>query len=224
MKRTRIKICGIRTIEAALAAAAGGADAIGLVFVEKSPRCVDVATAAAIIESLPAFVEPVGLFADTPLETIRKITSALHMTTIQMHGRETPDDVLAALPLRVIKALPFGEDKDVQTWHRWRTGVANVSALLVDSPPPVDSTITGGHGEVFDWNAMAASEHHQRIAGMAPIILAGGLTPRNVAQAIRTVAPYGVDVSSGVESSRGIKDLAKIHAFCDAVHDADAHH
>lgn len=222
MKRTRIKICGIRTIEAALAAAASGADAIGLVFVEQSPRCVTLDAAAAIIEALPAFVEPIGLFADAPVETIRRITSQLHMRTIQMHGKETYEDVLAVTPLRVIKALPFGMDVHGKEWHHWRSGVANVSALLVDSPPPVDSTITGGHGEVFDWNAMAASEHHQRLAGMAPIILAGGLTPRNVLQAIRTVVPYAVDVSSGVESSRGVKDLAKIRAFCDAVQQADA--
>ena len=221
MKRTRIKICGIKTIEAALAAADAGADAIGLVFVEKSARCVDMDTAAAIIQALPAFVEPIALFADASLEHIKEVTRQLHIGSIQMHGSETPQQVAAAQPLRVIKALPFNVQLDPDTLHHWRSQVANVSAVLVDSPPPADAQVTGGHGESFDWNAMAKSTSKQRTAGLAPIILAGGLTPSNIAQAIRTVEPYAVDVSSGVESGRGIKDLTKIKDFCDAVRKAD---
>lgn len=222
MKRTRIKICGIRTIESALAAAAAGADAIGLVFVEKSVRYIDLETAAAIIQALPAFVQPIGLFADAPAQQIKDIAAKLNLGTIQMHGSETPQDVAAVSPLRVIKALPFDQQLDNQTLHDWRSQIANISAVLVDSPPPADAQVTGGHGESFDWHAMAKSTSKQRTAGLAPIILAGGLTPSNITQAICTVEPYAVDVSSGVESGRGVKDLNKIKLFCDAVRKADA--
>lgn len=223
MSRTRIKICGINTPEAALAAAQAGADAIGLVFVERSPRHVTIEQASAIIAALPAFVQPVGLFCDESTQKILDVAHELSLHAVQLHGRETPEDVMALSPLAVIKAVAFDQDQaqQAQVLKQWRSEVANVAAVLVDAPPPVDAQITGGHGQSFDWNAMASSSSSHRAAGLAPIILAGGLTPRNVAQAIRTIEPYAVDVSSGVESSRGVKDLAKIRSFCEAVRDAD---
>lgn len=223
MGRTRIKICGIRTPEAALASVDAGADSIGLVFVQGSPREVSVEEALAIVESLPAMVEPVALFANESSGRILSIARQLSLRTVQLHGRERVEDVLALAPLRVIKAVAFEPDTFQDTLAIWRSGPANVAAILVDAPPPPDSAqVTGGHGQSFDWNSLAQAREQGLFDDLTPLVLAGGLKPENVEQAIRTTRPYAVDVSSGVESSRGVKDVALIHAFCAAVRQADA--
>ncbi len=204
MTRTRIKICGVRDTDTARAAADARADAVGLVFVDSSPRCVDKATAARVVASLPPFVEPVGLFVDTSAGDIREVCGATGIRTVQLHGRE-PLAVLDGLAgLRVIRALPFDPDKigDALKWD----ADARVSSLLFDAAQ-------GGSGEAIDWHGLAAAAH----GFSKPLILAGGLTPDNVAQAVSVVRPYAVDVSSGVESSRGVKDAGLIRAFCEAV-------
>ncbi|MEM0914766.1 MAG: phosphoribosylanthranilate isomerase [Planctomycetota bacterium] len=208
--RTRIKICGLSTLATARAAVDAGADAVGFVFAEGSPRLVDPGKAAMIVSKLPAFVEPVGLFVNTPVNQIAAIADQTRITTVQLHGDEGPD---AALQLsrrfRVVKALPH----DAKLIDRWR-GISHCVALLIDAPR-VKGELTGGTGRTHDYSALGAMDR----TGLPPIILAGGLTPDNVAGAIAAAKPYGVDVSSGVEfpDRPGEKDVDRITAFCAAV-------
>ncbi|MFW6060322.1 MAG: phosphoribosylanthranilate isomerase [Phycisphaeraceae bacterium] len=218
MPRTRIKICGITTVEAAQTAAAAGADAVGLMFAEGSPRTIDMAQAQRIAAALPAFVEPVGVFLNQSIDFVRDVAARLPLRTVQLHGHETPTEAAALAPLRVIKALSFDDGLDAAL-APWR-GCANLAALMFDAPPPERATLTGGHGTAFDWDALAALKQRGALDELPPIVLAGGLTPDNVAEAIATVQPYGVDVSSGVESARGVKDPGKIVAFCEAARGA----
>jgi len=214
MPRTRIKICGIKDPETALAALDAGADAVGLVFVEKSPRHVTVEQAKAIVNALPNDAITVGLFVDMPGQTMRRIMDDAGLTVAQLHGHESIDDLdeLAGYP--AWKAMPFDEQfqRVASTWDH----DPRVEALLVDTPPTGE--LTGGSGIAFDWAGLAGVKNNLA----KPIILAGGLTPDNVGEAIRVVRPYAVDVSSGVESSRGVKDVRKIKAFCEAVRQADS--
>jgi phosphoribosylanthranilate isomerase len=221
MLRTRIKICGITDVEAAQAAAAGGADAIGLVFVEASPRRVTIERARAILDALPATIDPIGLFADQAPAEVSAIADELHLRTVQLHGSETLDDVAALAPRRVVKALHFDEDFAEQLLAQWLPAPANLAALLWDTPPD-EGAIPGGSGRTFHWEALASLLHDNDHASAPPTMLAGGLDAHNVAEAIRAVRPFAVDVSSGVEQQRGQKDPATIAAFCRAVHQADA--
>lgn len=213
MSRSRIKICGIRDADTALAAFEHGADAIGLVFVEQSPRCVTPEQAKAIVQALPKDAITVGLFVDSPAETMRRIMDSVGLTIAQLHGHESIDDMDALAGYPVWKALPFDEEFPTiaSTWDH----DPRVEALLIDTPPT--GGLTGGSGITFDWAGLSEIKHHFA----KPIILAGGLTPDNVGQAIRTVKPFAVDVSSGVESSRGVKDIEMIKAFCEAVRQSD---
>jgi len=209
MTRTRIKICGIKEPDDALAAADAGASWIGLVFVKESPRYVSVAQARAIADALPPSVTPVGLFANHRADEVNRITTEVGLDTVQLHGRE-PSRILDKLKnLNVIRAMAFG-GKTFANYVEWDND-DRVHFLLLDSPP-VDG-LSGGSGEVFDWKALAA----RRTSFYSPFFLAGGLTPDNVAEAIDVVRPFAVDVSSGVESSRGVKDVGLIEAFCEAV-------
>lgn len=207
-RRTRIKICGIRDAAAARAAADAGADAIGMVFVPRSPRHVTMDQAREILAALPAFVEAVGLFVDKPIEQVLDIAHDLCLGAVQLHGSETPAEIAELVPLRVIKSLPFSADLPSQL-PQWRAACG----VLIDTPS-LGAELPGGGGRVFDWAALAAMK-------LDSIVLAGGLTPDNVGQAVRTVHPYAVDVSSGVESSRGVKSHDLIRRFCDAVRAAD---
>ena len=220
--RTRIKICGIRTAEAARAAVDAGADAVGLVFVEASPRHVTVEQARAVVAALPAFVEAVGLFVDTAADDIRSTCNAVGITSVQLHGKESPADVVALTGLRVLKALSFDAANFAATLSEWKPVFSRLGGVLFDAPPPTAGDLPGGSGIQFDWNALAALQQTGAFADAPPMILAGGLTPENVGSAIAKLHPFAVDVSSGVESSRGVKDLTKIAAFCEAVRDADA--
>ena len=222
-RRTRIKVCGVRDAATAEAAVRAGADAVGLVFVAASPRAVDVDAARRVVAALPAFVEPVGLFVDEDPGRIMEVATALSLRTVQLHGRETPGHVAELAPLRVIKALAFGEAGEAAaTLGMWtHSRPANLAAVLFDAPPPPDAATTGGTGRTFDWRGLARLEAEGALADLPPVILAGGLTPANVAEAIGIVKPYAVDVSSGVESSKGVKDTGKIEAFCRAVRSMD---
>ncbi len=220
MPRTRIKICGLRSLEDALCAADAGADAAGFVFVERSPRCVTAAQVAAIVKHLPAFVEPVALFADASSEQVRMVCDATGIRTVQLHGHEDRAYVRSLRGYRVIKAINFGDEGRKMWLERATYESCSVVGLLVDAPAddatPQAAGLTGGGGKPFDWAALASLDR----AMLPPLILAGGLTSSNVAQAIATVHPFAVDVSSGVESARGVKDHAKIRAFCAAVQHA----
>ena len=222
MPRTRIKICGISNLDTARACVDAGADAIGLVFVSKSPRCVDNLTASRIADALPAFVEPVGLFCNHSSVAVSRTARGCGLRTVQLHGREDPDQVrdLGAF-LRVIKALPFDpETAPVHLRDYRHTGAA---ALLWDTPPAPDAALTGGSGHAFDWQSFAEFTRAHRRPADPPFILAGGLDADNVGDAIRATAPYAVDTSSGVESIPGIKDLRKLEAFCAAVQSGQSH-
>lgn len=223
MPRTRIKICGVRDAPTALAAAAAGADAVGLVFVDQSPRVVDTETARAIATALPAFVEPVGLFSDAPADAVRDTCATAGLRTVQLHGAEGADYINQLPGLRILKALPFATDTLSEALASLGPALPRIAGLLLDTPPAADAKITGGSGHAFDWPALADVKRAGLFDDLPPIILAGGLTPDNVAEAIRVVRPYAVDVSSGVEAERGVKDPAKIAAFCRAVREAENH-
>ena len=203
--RTRVKICGITRPVDALAAAAAGADAIGLVFAEGSPRCISVDQARAICAALPPFITVVGLFVDATVERIRTVLGQVPLALLQFHGRETPEQC-RVYGRPYIKAIHIAVvDPQIQLQVR---KYGDAAGFLLDTYSP---EAAGGTGQVFDWRR--APRDLDR-----PLILAGGLTPANVADAIKQVQPYAVDVSSGVEQSKGIKDAAKIAAFLRSVY------
>lgn len=220
-RRTRIKICGIRDVNTALAAVHAGADAIGLVFVEKSPRCVTIEQAREIVRELPAFVQPIALVSDASTDLIYDITDRAGIQTVQLHGHEAPEfvDELNGIE-SLIKALPFSRDTIGQTLDTWLQVAPRLKAFLWDTPPRSATDLRGGSGHTLDWEGLRECVISNEQA-MPVHILAGGLTPENVGQAIRVVQPFAVDVSSGVESSRGVKDVEKIRAFCAAVRAAE---
>jgi phosphoribosylanthranilate isomerase len=205
--RTRVKICGITRVEDGLAAARAGADAVGLVFETRSPRRVGIEQARGIAARLPPFVAVVGLFVDAAPEQVREALGALRLDLLQFHGSETPD-YCRQFAKPFIKAIPMREGVDL---HEAGRAFADAAALLLDTHV---AGIAGGSGQVFDWSRIP----HDLAK---PVILAGGLTPANVAEAVRTVRPYAVDVSSGVEAAKGIKDAGKIAAFIEAVRNAE---
>ncbi len=207
--RTRIKICGVRDAETARAAAEAGADAIGLVFAEGSPRRVTLQEAAEIARAAPAFVAAVGLFVNADPRVVRDAKRSCALSAVQLHGSETERDADACGP-GVIKAIRFDASTIEDELRRW-SRVKAVSAILVDGS-------AGGAGTAFDWSALARAQSE----ATKPIVLAGGLDPENVSEAIRVVRPYAVDVSSGVERERGVKDHARIAAFCAAARAAES--
>jgi len=194
--RTRIKICGIRHLEDALKAVECGADAIGLIFVEKSPRFVSLSEAERIAKSLPAFVTVVGLFMDDDAETVRRTLKSVPLTLLQFHGSETAE-FCEQFDVPYVKVLGMTEQSDIAAFAKKYPGA---KAILLDNEKG------GGTGQSFDWNLVP-----ENLA--VPIILAGGLDPENVALAVETVKPYAVDVSSGVESETAVKDHHKIEQF-----------
>jgi len=204
MSAVRSKICGITRIEDALAAVDAGADAIGLVFYAKSPRAVSVQQARAIIAALPPFVTTVGLFVNASRCELGEILDAVPLDLLQFHGDETPADC-EGYHRPYIKALRVKAGDDIAASCK---AYAGASGILLDT---YVEGVPGGTGEAFDWSLIP-----ERLS--KPIILAGGLTMKNVAEAIAQVHPYAVDVSGGVEQSKGIKDHAKIRAFIQAVH------
>lgn len=208
MSDVRSKICGITRIEDGLAAAAAGADAIGLVFYGKSPRAVSVQQARTIVAALPPFVTTVGLFVDASPCELGEILDAVPLDLLQFHGDETPA-YCEGWRRPYIKALRVkpGDDIGAQI-----DAYAGARGVLLDTFVP---GVPGGTGEAFDWSLVPR-------AASKPIILAGGLTPENVAAAIAQVRPYAVDVSGGVEASKGIKDGEKIKRFMQAVKQATA--
>ena len=228
MTATRIKICGVREIATGKVACDAGADMVGFVFVDASPRCVDAATAKRIAATLPSHVAPVALFVD---ETTTKVSHTLDAidskkAIAQLHGHETIEVAKSLRPRRVIKAIHFNGPESIDAIRQWLQADNTIDQLIIDAPPPTDADadMTGGSGQTFDWHALAAAltQLEQSIPDCRDrVVLAGGLTPDNVAGAIRIVRPGGVDVSSGVESSRGVKNHEKIRAFCDAVRQTD---
>lgn len=195
----KIKICGITNIEDALAAVEAGADALGFVFFEKSPRNILPEQAAAIIRRLPPFVQTVGLFVNEQVAVINSIADRCGLDIVQLHGDETPE-FCTGVKRRVIKAFRVRDQSSLD-----QIGEYDVTACLLDAWSPA---ARGGTGETFNWELAAAA------AASRCIVLAGGLTPENVAEAMAAVRPYAVDVSSGVEIAPGCKDRRKMFEFC----------
>jgi phosphoribosylanthranilate isomerase len=201
--RTRVKICGITRIEDARAAVTAGADAIGLVFWPSSPRALNAEQARAIAATVPPFVAVVGLFVDAAPTAVHEILSRVDLALLQFHGSESPEQC-RSYGRPYIKAISMRDDVNLQAEEK-RFGDA--TGLLLDT---FAAELVGGTGRAFDWSRIPSTR-------TKPIILAGGLMPENVGEAIRRVRPDAVDVSSGVEASKGIKDPKKIAAFMQAV-------
>ncbi len=204
---TRIKICGITRIEDALAAARSGADALGLVFYEKSPRHVSVQLAAQLAAAVPPFVTLVGLFVNASAESVRAVLQAVPLDVLQFHGEEAPA-FCAQFGRPYLKAIRVKAGVDLV---QCAADYGHAQGLLLDAY--VEGT-HGGTGEAFDW---ALIPHNLAL----PVILSGGLHAGNVAAGVKQVRPWAVDVSSGVEAGKGIKDAAKIAAFINEVKQTD---
>jgi phosphoribosylanthranilate isomerase len=207
MNRTRVKICGITRVEDALSAVDAGADAIGLVFYAPSPRCVSIEQAQKIVAAIPPFVSVVGLFVNATTFEIQSVLSQVRLDIVQFHGDETPQDcaqVCAQINLPYYKAVRVKSDTNLL---QYAIDFKAANALLLDT---YSEQAYGGTGHVFDWNLIPKNLPK-------PIILAGGLDANNVMGAIKQMRPYAVDVSGGVELTKGIKDAAKIAAFMQAV-------
>jgi phosphoribosylanthranilate isomerase len=210
-QRTRIKICGVSQEADIEAAVAAGADAVGFVFHPPSVRYLDVDRAAQLARALPPFVTPVGLFVNPPRAAVEAVVAAIPSLVLQFHGDETPEDC-ARFRRPYLRAVRMTAELDLLDWAR-RFGEAQ--GLLLDAH--VEGF--GGGGKAFDWSLVPAgfpAESKRRL------VLSGGLRAANVCAGILRLRPWAVDVSSGVESSRGVKDAAAIRRFCDAVREADA--
>jgi phosphoribosylanthranilate isomerase len=200
---TKVKVCGITRLEDARKAVDAGADALGFVFYSQSPRYIHPDTARTIIDQVAPFVTPVGVFVNATASTIRRIIKTSRVQVIQLHGEEPPE-FCGQFAAKVIKAFRVRERTDIR---KMLSGY-HVDAFLLDAYCP---DAPGGTGRTFSWDVAIEAKRY------GPVILAGGLTPWNVADAIKLVAPYAVDVSSGVESRPGRKDEARIIAFLQRV-------
>jgi len=205
---TRIKCCGMTRVEDALLAARLGADAIGVVLTARSKRRVSIEQARAIAQAMPPFVTTVALFMDDEAAFVREAVEAIEPDLLQFHGAES-DAWCAQFGRRYLKAVAMGEGAAALPGLRHYPGA---TGLLLDGHGLGEA---GGSGKAFDWSLMPRDL-------MQPLVLAGGLTPANVADAMRIAKPWGVDVASGIESSPGIKDPRKLADFIRAVRDADA--
>ena len=203
---TRVKICGITRVEDGLACAQLGADAIGLVFYAPSPRHVSVAQARAIMAALPPFITTVGLFVDAEAAEVKAVLTQLPLDLLQFHGNESPK-FCQSFGRPYLKAMRVKPGLDLV---QYAAQYAQAKGLLLDAHV---EGVAGGTGQSFDWNLIPTNLP-------LPVVLSGGLHPDNVTQAIKRVQPAAVDVSSGVEVTKGIKDAAKIAAFMQGVRNA----
>ena len=206
--RTRIKICGLTRREDIDFAAAIGVDAVGLVFQARSPRCLELSRACALLRRRPAFLSVVALFMDAGRDEVQRVLDGIPVDFIQFHGAESPD-FCASFGMPYIKAIPMGSVDDVVSYTA--DYLATASAFVFDSNRAGE---TGGTGKVFDWKLLSP------LRGL-PTVLAGGLTRDNVADGMRLVHPRAVDVASGVESGKGVKDHRLMREFVAAVRAVD---
>jgi len=202
-----VKICGITRLEDAEAAVAAGARALGFVFWPESPRFVDPHRARAIVKALPPFVTTVGVFVNQPVEYVNGVASLACLSAVQLHGDETIEDA-ARMMRPVMKAIGVTTATVEHAADAWPARVT----MLLDVHDP---RRRGGTGRTIDWTVAAA------LAARRRTMLSGGLTPDNVAEAVARVRPFGIDISSGVERSPGVKDHARIRALFEVVHDID---
>ncbi|MCA9471004.1 MAG: phosphoribosylanthranilate isomerase [Nitrospirales bacterium] len=202
----KIKICGITNLEDAQTAIREGADALGFIFHSQSPRFVEVNMVKSIVNQLPPFIIPIGVFVNEGLTIVRNMMDQCGLAVAQLHGDETPS-YCETLGRPVLKGIRLKDRSSFLSLAEYK-GRAGVRGFVIDA---FSESEYGGTGKVADWNLA------QEAAEVAPILLAGGLTPDNVQEAIKKVHPYGVDVSSGVEASPGKKDRTKVKAFIQAV-------
>lgn len=215
MPRTRIKICGITTLEDALAACEAGADALGMVlYAPGAARQVDANTGRDIAMKLPPFVSAIGVTVDCPPNRVRQLLAHVPLSAVQLHGKESVQDVRSVQPTSAIKKLTATAElrAHVEAWAR--AIVPNLCALLIDSHE-------GGSGKEADWSAVESFLAGADRASLPPIVLAGGLTPKNVRDIVRRFRPWAVDVSTGVESEPGRKSPELLKEFVKAVRTAD---
>lgn len=211
MPDVAVKICGLTAPDHVRAAAEAGARYVGFVFFPKSPRHLEIDAAAKLAQLVPAGIAKVALTVNASDEELDNILASVPLDMLQLHGKETParvSDVRERFGLPVMKAVGIAEAEDLSAIDLY-SEVAD--QLLIDAKPPRTSELPGGNGLAFDWRLLAGRKYWQR-----PWMLAGGLTPENVAEAIRMTGAKQVDVSSGVESSPGVKDLIKIREFLSA--------
>jgi len=211
MKRVRVKVCGLREPLKAAAIARCGADAIGMVFAD-SPRWVSPEQGRAVADVLPPLVTKVGVFVDASPAVLNSVAEKVRLDLLQLHGNEPPD-IVEKLERPVIKAFRVRGREWLEEARHWLDGVATpsrVTAILLDAFKP---DVHGGTGERFNWEWVADARLAGAMAGLPPVILSGGLDAKNVITAIANVQPWAVDVSSGVESAPGVKDVAKANRF-----------
>ncbi len=211
MTRTRTKICGITRIEDALCAASAGADAIGLIFYAGSQRAVTIEQAIPISNELPPFVSTVALFVNAPQKEVDDVITRVRPTILQFHGDENPG-FCTQFGMPFLKAIRVGGEMTADDLLEYAEKFSAARALLLDT---MSHGLYGGSGKVFDWQVIPHEMRHH-------IVLSGGLHADNVAGAIRMIKPWAVDVSSGVEAQKGVKDHAIVRRFIEEVRNADA--
>lgn len=219
MQRVRVKIEGLRDPATAFRIAQMGADAIGLVFAD-SPRWVSPEQARAVVDVLPCWVSTVGVFVDADADTINRVVERTRIGCVQLHGDEPPQ-IVSQIRRPCIKAFRVRSESfaaEVRSWVAAVEARSNLAAVLLDA---YDPRVRGGTGRQFNWDMVADARAAGALAGVDPIILAGGLDPSCVGRAIDVVKPWGVDVASGVEKSPGVKDLRKVEDFLRAAREGD---
>lgn len=219
MQRVRVKIEGLTDPGEALKVAQIGADAIGVVFAE-SPRWVSPEQARAIVDALPLWVATVGVFVNADAETINRVVARTGVGTVQLHGDEPPE-MVARIDAPVVKAFRVRDESWLDDIRRWLDGIGpggHLAAILLDA---YSQRARGGTGEAFNWEMVADARAAGAMSGLDPIILAGGLTPKNVGAAIDLVQPWAVDVASGVEKAPAVKDLKKVEKFIRATREGE---
>jgi phosphoribosylanthranilate isomerase len=211
MHRVRIKICGVTRVQDAQAAAEAGADAIGMIFHPPAPRNISLGRAREIIATLPPFVTPVGVFVDAETEEILDTAAQLGLRTVQLNGEQTFEDVAELEGLLVIKAIRIAADGLPENGSELKAGPPlNLAGFVLE---PAKTGQPGGSGVSNYWSAIEKAIAGGAYRAFAPLIAAGGLNPENVAEVVRAIRPYAVDVSSGVEEALGVKSTAKIEQF-----------
>ena len=204
-----VKICGITRLEDALAAVRCGADAIGFMCWPDSPRWIEPGRAQSIVAQLPPFVTPVGVFVNQPVEEVNEVVAVARLGAVQLHGDETAD-YAKTIHRPVVKTMDVALAADAAVDQVW----PSPAMILLDAHDPVKR---GGTGRTIDWAAAAA------VAARRRVLLAGGLTPENVASAVNIVKPYGIDLASGVEDAPGVKNHGRLRALFEAIHDSSHH-
>jgi phosphoribosylanthranilate isomerase len=221
VQRTRVKICGVGCVEDALAAARAGADAIGLVFHPPAKRNVSIDRAREVLSALPPFVTPVGLFVDAEASRVREIARELGLRHIQLHGHEPPEAVAMLREFTILKAIRVDPATFGSELESWRRGIEKLNLTHLQGFILETAGAMGGTGRANDWDTVARHRQRGDLIGLPHLIAAGGLTPDTVADVIRRLRPWAVDVSSGVEGSQGNKSTEKIEAFVREVRAAE---